>query len=80
MKYLRWVGTEFVYFLDIPCPDLPERPSDSVAVGTEPIAAHGSNLSSGICIRPAELTRKLLKGAMYMEVPIARIVSRDATH
>ena len=80
MKYLRWVGTEFVYFLDIPCPDLPERPSDSVAVGTEPIAAHGPNLSSGICIRPAELTRKLLKGAMYMEVPIDRIVSRDATH
>ncbi|TBU52709.1 hypothetical protein BD310DRAFT_909948 [Dichomitus squalens] len=93
VEQLRWVGSQFIYFLDIPCveiyayPSSPSTSSDepnetesddpSETESDEPSGTDSSDSSSRPCIRSAEFVRTLIEGVMDMEVSMDHLERRD---
>lgn len=71
---LRWVGTQFVYFLDIPMVDDGNERFSTLSLDN-------TYSSSNLGISPWEFTRTLIEGVMDLAAPLdpGRLVSRDGT-
>lgn len=93
VEQLRWVGTHFVYFLDIPYVEIyshlsqpsPNSDGSSQSASDEPHEASNHDSgdtdsfggSSGASLRTVDLIHTLTEGVMNKTVPMDRIVSRD---
>ena len=77
----RWVGNEFIYFLDIPCIDINKSPASSSPCRHVPNKTDSAEASSGsrsyTCI--ADLTRIFIEGITNKEVSTNDLMSQEGT-